>query len=133
MHARNRIGNALFIVQYSRRELLRISPLRLTNTIVHCAPRVIVFHALIIYFHALFLSPISEVTLPPFSLPKSTSPNPSHRNAIYFLAPLSPIIEVHSIDATALHLLGKYNELPSSFIIFLLSAICSTRSRFRGS
>lgn len=78
MHVRNRTNWKRIIhraVQF-RRKLLQISPLRLTNTIVHCASRVIVFHAMIIYFHALFLSPISEVTLPLFSLPKSTSPNP---------------------------------------------------------
>lgn len=105
--------NALFIGRSSRHELLRISPLQLTKTIVYCVSRVIVFNASIIYFRALSLSPIFEVTLLLLA-PKIDSQLCSTQchHLLPRKAPLFSIIELHSIDATALPLLGKYNKLP---------------------
>lgn len=95
--------NALFIGRFGRRELLRISPLQLTKTNVYCASRVIVFNASIIYFHALFLSPIPEVTVllshcrnqpsptPPFAVmpfaSSQHSPIPDYRSSFYRCQP----------------------------------------------
>jgi len=117
------------IIHQFRLELLWISSIQLIKTLVYYILSIIVFNALIMLciFPYIILINNFRSNVPPSSFPKSTSP--IFLNTIYFLATLL-YFRLSKFILSMLHT-REIQQAPE-LIIFLLSVICSTYSRFGG-
>lgn len=130
MHARNRINwNALFIGQFDAFTDITTSinkNNRSLCTASNCFP------CLDNIFPCIILIDNFRSNVTSFLTAKINLPNPSQRNVIYSLATLlHPRLSKFILSMQPRCIYSE--NTTSSLIIFLLSAICTARSRFRGS